>query len=80
MYLKPVYNTLGLFAKQGLVREVTVDPSRVFYDSNLSKHHHLYYSDTGELEDITSEHIEISKLPSEIQIEDVDIIIRVHRN
>jgi len=78
-----VYNTLGLFAKQGLVREVIVDPSKVFYDSNLSKHHHLYYSDTGELEDIASEHVKISKLPelpSDIQIEDVDVIIRVHRN
>ena len=78
-----VYNTLGLFAEQGLVREVIVDPSKVFYDSNLAKHHHLYYSDSGELEDIASEHIEIAKLPElpeDVQIEDVDVIIRVHLN
>ena len=78
-----VYNTLGVFAQHGLIREVIVDPSKVFYDSNLSKHHHLYYSDTGELEDIEDESVEISKLPnlpSELQIEDVDVIIRVHRN
>ncbi len=77
-----VYNTLGLFAEHGLVREVIVDPSKVFYDSNLSKHHHLYYSDSGELEDIADEHVEIAKLPElpeDIQIEDVDVIIRVHR-
>lgn len=42
-----VYNTLGVFAQHGLIREVIVDPSKVFYDSNLSKHHHLYYSDSG---------------------------------
>lgn len=78
-----VYNTLGVFAQHGLLREVIVDPSKVFYDSNLSKHHHLYYSDSGELEDIADENIEISKLPnlpSDLQIEDVDVIIRVHRN
>ena len=78
-----VYNTLGLFAKNGLIREVIVDPSKVFYDSNLTKHHHLYFSDTGELEDIADQHIEIAKLPElseDIQIEDVDVIIRVHRN
>jgi len=78
-----VYNTLGVFAKHGLIREVIVDPSKVFYDSNLSKHHHLYYSDSGELEDIANESVEISKLPelpSNIQIEDVDVIIRVHRD
>jgi len=78
-----VYNTLGVFSQCGLIREVIVDPSKVFYDSNLSKHHHLYYSDTGELEDIANESVEISKLPelpSDLQIEDVDVIIRVHRN
>ncbi len=78
-----VYNTLGVFAHHGLIREVIVDPSKVFYDSNLSKHHHLYYSDTGELEDLTDESVEISKLPelpNDLQIEDVDVIIRVHRN
>ena len=78
-----VYNTLGVFAQYGLIREVIVDPSKVFYDSNLTKHHHLYYSDTGELEDIDDKDIEISKLPdlpSELQVEDVDVIIRVHRS
>ncbi len=78
-----VYNTLGLFAKHGLIREVIVDPSKVFYDSNLSKHHHLYYSDSGKLEDIADKNIQISKLPDlpcDLQIEDVDVIIRVHRN
>ena len=78
-----VYNTLGVFAQHGLIREVIVDPSKVFYDSNLSKHHHLYYSDSGELEDIANESVEISKLPElpdNLKIEDVDVIIRVHRN
>ena len=77
-----VYNTLGVFAQHGLIREVIVDPSKVFYDSNLNKHHHLYYSDSGKLEDIENESIEISKLPNlpnDLQIEDVDVIIRVHR-
>ena len=50
---------------------------------NLVKHHHLYYSDSGELEDIDKEKVEVSKLPElpdDIQIEEVDVIIRVHRN
>ena len=75
-----VYNTLGLFAEHGLLHEVLVDPSKVFYDSNLNKHHHLYYSDSGKLEDIANERVEIAKLPelpANVQIEDVDIVIRV---
>jgi len=34
-----VYNTLGLFAQRGLVKEVFVDPSKVFYDTNTSEHY-----------------------------------------
>ncbi|MFN2310387.1 MAG: Fur family transcriptional regulator, partial [Gammaproteobacteria bacterium] len=40
-----VYNTLGLFAEKGLLREVIVDPAKVFYDSNLDPHHHLFHMD-----------------------------------
>ena len=47
-----VYNTLGLFATKGLIREVIVDPTRVFYDPNISTHHHFYNVDTGKLADI----------------------------
>lgn len=58
-----IYNTLGLFAKKGLVKEVIVDPSKVFYDSNVSKHFHFFNTDTGELTDIPLDEINIDKLP-----------------
>ena len=77
-----VYNTLGLFAKNGLIREVIVDPARVFYDSNTSNHHHFYNVDTGELTDIDSGSMEITELPvmpAGTIAAGIDIIIRVRR-
>ena len=59
-----VYNTLGLFATKGLVNEVIVDPSKVFYDSNVAKHFHFYNTDTNELIDIPVEGIRIENLPA----------------
>jgi len=58
-----VYNTLGLFAKKGLIKEVIVDPSKVFYDSTASDHFHFYNTDTGELTDIPADAINIDNLP-----------------
>lgn len=58
-----VYNTLGLFAKKGLVKEVIVDPTKVFYDSNISKHFHFYNTDTGQLTDIPVDEIHVDRLP-----------------
>jgi Fur family iron response transcriptional regulator len=74
-----VYNTLKLFREKGLVREVIVDPSRVFYDPNTVPHHHFYDVDTGVLTDIPAGEITVSGLPSlppGVVEEGVDIIIR----
>lgn len=75
-----VYNTLKLFLEKKLVREVIVDPSKVFYDPNTEPHHHLYNVDTGELADIDASRIEISglpQLPDGMVTEGVDVIVRV---
>ena len=75
-----VYNTLNLFRDLGLIREVIVDPKRVFYDPNTEPHHHLYNVDTGELTDIEADAIEISglpRLPAGMVTEGVDVIVRI---
>jgi Fur family iron response transcriptional regulator len=75
-----VYNTLNLFLEKKLIREVIVDPNKVFYDPNTEPHHHLYNVDTGELTDIDAAAIEITGLPSLPEgtvAEGVDVIVRV---
>ena len=78
-----VYNTLGLFARKGIVREVIVNAARVFYDTNNSAHHHFYNIDTGELLDIAPEQIPVEQLPEAPQgtaVDGVDVVIRVRGN
>lgn len=75
-----IYNTLGLFAKKGLVKEVIVDPSKVFYDSNVSKHFHFFNTDTGLLTDIPDDAIHIDKLPELPQGTEssgIEVIVRI---
>jgi Fur family iron response transcriptional regulator len=75
-----VYNTLNLFVEKNLVREVIVDPSRVFYDPNTSAHHHLYDVATGELTDIDESTLTVSgvpELPPGVSVEGVDVIVRI---
>jgi len=75
-----VYNTMGLFAKKGLVREVLIDRERVFYDSNNSHHHHIYDMDTGELTDLENNGFENQLLPDlaeGVHVVDSSVIIRV---
>ncbi len=75
-----VYNTLNLFLEKKLIREVIVDPSKVFYDPNTEPHHHFYNVDTGELTDIDARDIHVTglpPLPHGLAAEGVDIIVRV---
>jgi Fur family iron response transcriptional regulator len=75
-----VYNTLGLFARKGILREVIVDPSRVFYDTNNGPHHHFYNVDTGELSDIDATRIPVEQLPEAPDgtlIDGLEVVIRV---
>jgi Fur family iron response transcriptional regulator len=75
-----VYNTLGLFVQKGLVREIFIDATRTFYDSNASHHHHFYNVDTGDLIDIKEHlatHFVEPDLPDGTAMDMVDLVIRV---
>jgi len=75
-----VYNTLNLFLEKKLIREVIVDPNKVFYDPNTEPHHHMYDLQSGRLTDIDASDVRVTglpDLPSGMVTEGMDIIIRV---
>ena len=75
-----VYNTLKLFREKKLVKELIVDPDRVVFDSNTDPHYHLYDVTTGELTDVSADELQVvgvPQLPPDIELEEVDVIIRV---
>jgi Fur family iron response transcriptional regulator len=75
-----VYNTMGLFASKGVVREVLIDRERVFYDSNTEVHQHLYNVDTSELSDVYDAEVGMvtePELPDGVRIISTDIVYKV---
>jgi Fur family iron response transcriptional regulator len=74
-----VYNTLKLLLDKKLVRELIVDPAKVFYDPNTEPHHHFYDVVSGQLTDIPAESVRMAALPPlppGTEAEGVDVIIR----
>lgn len=75
-----VYNTLHQFTKAGLLREVVVEPGRSCFDTNVDDHHHFYFEETGDLQDISCNRLPLSELPAPpegTRIARVDVVIRV---
>jgi Fur family iron response transcriptional regulator len=78
--LATVYNTLHQFTAAGLLREIAVDGAKVYFDTNVSEHHHFLNEDTGELLDIDDGLMQLGKLPPSpqgLRVARVDIVIRL---
>lgn len=75
-----VYNTLQLFADRGLCRMLVVDPERVYFDSTVTPHHHLFDEDTRCLTDVPAGEVQIAGLPALPEGKEavaVDVVVRV---
>jgi len=80
--LATVYNTLHQFQEAGLLREVAVDASRSYFDTDTSDHHHFYLEDEQRVVDIPAASIVINGLPDApdgMVVTHVDVIVRVRR-
>lgn len=80
--LATVYNALNQFTEARLLREIAVDGSKTWFDTNMSPHHHFLIEGANELVDIPGDLVEVSRLPplpDGFEIIDVDIVVRVRR-
>ncbi len=75
-----VYNTLGLFVRKGLIRELVVDSQKVFYDSSTHPHFHYYNPETQELSDVPEDQVSMTlptDLPPGMAISGVEVVIHL---
>ncbi len=80
--LATIYNTLHQFQEAGLLREVAIDASRSYFDTDTSDHHHFYLEDEQRVVDIPATSIVIDGLPQPPEgtvITHVDVIVRVRK-
>lgn len=80
--LATIYNTLHQFRQAGLLREVTVDAARSYFDTDTSDHHHFFVEDEQRVIDIPSDLISIAGLPDApdgMEVTHVDVVVRVRR-
>ena len=78
-----VYNTLNLFVDKGLLREIFVNASHTFYDSNVHPHFHFYNIDDGRLTDMegrVADDLIMQNLPQGTVLDGVDVVVRVRNH
>ncbi len=80
--LATVYNTLHQFTEVGLLRQVSVDGSKSYFDTNNSQHHHFFIEDKNDLLDIPAADVLLGKAPAPpegYEIARIDVVVRLRR-
>jgi Fur family iron response transcriptional regulator len=80
--LATIYNTLHQFTQVGLLRQVAVEGSRSYFDTNASAHHHFFIEGRDELVDIPSTDVIVGKTPAPpegFEIARVDVVVRLRK-
>jgi Fur family transcriptional regulator, iron response regulator len=78
--LATVYNTLNQFVSAGLMKRITLDTDRTYFDTNVSDHHHLFFEENGVLHDIPGDSIRVEglpEIPSGSKVRSVEVIVRM---
>ena len=78
--LATIYNSLHQFVELGLLRQVVIDSRVVYFDTNLSEHHHFFHEGNGRLQDIPQSAIGIGTIPAppkDTEIRRVDVVIHL---
>src|SRR5499433_1575558 len=80
--LATVYNTLHQFTEVGLLRQVAVDGSKTYFDTNVSDHHHFFVEGENALVDIPNADVIVGSMPTApegFEIARVDVVVRLKR-
>lgn len=80
--LATIYNTLHQFTEVGLLRQVAVDGSKAYFDTNASAHHHFFVEGDDEVLDIPGDDVIVGKTPTPpegYEISRIDVVVRLRK-
>ena len=80
--LATVYNALHQFTEVGLLRQVAVDGSKTYFDTNSTQHHHFFVEGENALLDIPDTDVVVGKTPippEGYEIARIDVVVRLRR-
>ena len=78
--LATVYNTINAFEKKGYLKEIVINSSQTYFDTNISNHHHFFDEKEKKLIDLESDDVEPIKIKKTIpgrKIKSVEVLVKI---
>ena len=79
--LATIYNTIHAFEKKGYLKEIAINSSQTYFDTNTTDHHHFFDEKHKELIDLENEDVLPIKIKKTIpgkKIKSVELLVRVN--
>ena len=78
--LATVYNTIHAFEKKGYLKEIVINSSQTYFDTNISNHHHFFDEKEKKLIDLDDKDIHPIKIKKTIpgkKIKSVEVLVKI---
>ena len=78
--LATIYNTIHAFEKKGYLKEIVINSSQNYFDTNTSNHHHFFDENKKELIDLKEEDVEPIRIKKTIpgkKIKSVEVLVKI---
>ena len=78
--LATVYNTIHAFEKKGYLKEISINSSQTYFDTNTTNHHHFFDEKQKELidlEDVDVDPVKIKKKIPGKKIKSVEVLVKI---
>ena len=78
--LATIYNTVHAFIKRGYLKEIPLNSSQSYYDTNVSHHHHFFDEEENKLIDIDQDDVDEINIRKKIpgkKIRSVEVIAKI---
>ena len=75
-----VYNTIHAFEKKGYLKQIPINSSQIYFDTNVSDHHHFYDIKSQKLIDLENKDIGPINIQKSIpgkKIKSVEVLIKL---
>ena len=79
--LATVYNTLHEFYKNKLINKLSINSEKIYFDTNMSNHHHFYNKEDEMLVDV-SNNLKINGLPNPpkgSKVEKIEVLVHLKK-
>ena len=73
-----VYNTLNLFVRKGLLKQLVLAEGKVVFDPNVEPHHHFIDEASGTIHDVAWDALDVRKIETlrGAQVREYQVVLR----